>query len=200
MYSAAVPDTELEDRKRMEEDSWISDVITREQGRLRAYIRNKSGSTGDIEDVLQDVFYEFVLAHRSLKQIEHVGAWLFSVARNRVTDLFRKTKVLSLDEAVGHTADGDPLLIESLLHSLRDAPDRIYATQVLLQDLERALDELPAEQREVFIAHELDGSSFKELAAETGVNLNTLLARKHYAVKRLRQSLKSYEDCVGRKG
>ena len=98
MYSAAVRETELEERSRIEEDAWISDVITREQGRLRAYIRNKLGSTSDIEDVLQDVFYEFVLARRSLKQIEHVGAWLFSVARNRVTDLFRKTKVMSLDE------------------------------------------------------------------------------------------------------
>lgn len=190
MYSAAVRETELEERSRIEEDAWISDVITREQGRLRAYIRNKLGSTSDIEDVLQDVFYEFVLARRSLKQIEHVGAWLFSVARNRVTDLFRKTKVMSLDEAVGQAADGEPLLIESLLHSLRDAPDRIYAIQALSEDLERALDELPAEQREVFIAHELDGRSFREMAAETGVNVNTLLARKHYAVKRLRESLK----------
>ena len=191
MYSAAVRERELEERSRIEEDGWISDVIKSEQGRLRAYIRSRlGGTTSDIEDVLQDVFYEFVLARRSLKQIEHVGAWLFSVARNRVTDLFRKTKVMSLDEAVGHATDGEPLLIESLLHSLRDAPDRIYAIQTLSEDLERALDELPEEQREVFIAHELDGRSFKEMAAETGVNVNTLLARKHYAVKRLRESLK----------
>ena len=162
MYSAAARETELEDRNRIEEDAWISDVITREQGRLRAYVRRKLGDTSDIEDVLQEVFYEFVLAQRSLKQIEHVGAWLFTVARNRVTDLFRKTKLMSLEDAVGHTADGEPLLIESLLYSLRDTPDRIYAIQVLLEDLERALDELPEAQREVFIAHELDGRSFKK--------------------------------------
>ena len=191
MYSAAIRERELKDRSRIEEDGWISDVIKSEQGRLRAYVRSRlGGTTSDIEDVLQDVFYEFVLAHRSLKQIEHVGAWLFNVARNRVTDLFRKTRVMSLSEAVGHTTDGEPLLIESLVHSLKDAPDRIYASQTLLQHLERALDELPEEQREVFIAHELDGRSFKEMAAETGVNVNTLLARKHYAVKRLRESLK----------
>jgi RNA polymerase sigma factor (sigma-70 family) len=166
-----------------EQDRRISEVVDREQSRLRRFIRRRVPDPRDAEDVLQDVFYELVEANRLLMPIEHVTAWLFRVARNRITDLFRKRK----PEAVSET-------LEDLLPSPDAGPDAEYARHVLLDALEAAIDELPDEQRDVFVAHELEGRSFKELAAQTGVSVNTLLSRKRYAVLHLRERLESIHD------
>jgi RNA polymerase sigma factor (sigma-70 family) len=177
----------------LEQDQRISDVVKREQSRLRNFIRRRVPDPRDAEDILQDVFYELVEANRLLMPIQHVTGWLFRVARNRITDLFRKKKPESLsDTAVG---DDDELLrIEDLLPSPDAGPEALYARSVLLEELELAIDELPQEQREVFVAHEIDGRSFKEMAAATGVSVNTLLARKHYAVLHLRERLQTIYD------
>ena len=152
------------------------------------------GDPLDAEDVLQDVFEALVEANRLLMPIDHVGAWLFRVARNRITDLFRKVKPVRLGDAGIVDEDGERLQLEDLLPSPEAGPDALYARSVLLEELELAVDELPAEQREVFVAHELEGKSFKDLAAETGVNVNTLLSRKRYAVLRLRERLSELYD------
>src|SRR6266566_2955764 len=173
----------------LDDDQRISDVVTREQSRLRNFIRRRVPDTRDAEDILQDVFYELVEANRLLMPIDHVSGWLFRVARNRITDLFRKKKPESFSDTAVEDEAGDLLQIEDLLPSPSDrfgaGPDAIYFRNVLLDELELALDELPDEQREVFVAHELEGRSFKELSAESGVNVNTLLSRKRYAVLHL---------------
>jgi RNA polymerase sigma factor (sigma-70 family) len=148
----------------------------------------------DAEDILQDVFYKLVEANRLLMPIDHVTGWLFRVARNRITDLLRrKTAVRFGDTAVDE--EGERLQVEDLLPSPDAGPEAEYARAALLEALEQAIADLPSEQREVFIAHELDGRSFKEIAAETGVGVNTLLSRKRYAVLRLRERLRrTYDD------
>jgi len=179
----------------LEKDQRISDVVDREQPRLRNFIRRRVPDPRDAEDILQDVFYELVEANRRLMPIEHVTAWLFRVARNRITDLFRKKRPESFtDAAVG--AENDELLrIEDLLPSPDEGPEALYVRGVLFEELELAVEELPREQREVFIAHELEGRSYKEMAAETGVSVNTLLSRKRYAVLHLRDRLRDlYEE------
>jgi RNA polymerase sigma factor (sigma-70 family) len=178
-----------------EQDQRISEAIEREQSRLRNFIRKRVADQRDAEDVLQDVFYELVEAYRLMKPIEQVTAWLYKVARNRITDLFRKKKqeLPGSEQAVG-TENGQELQWEDLLPSPDDGPESAYARSVLLEELDAALDELPEEQREVFIGHELAGYSFKELAAQTGVSVNTLLSRKHYAVLHLRQRLQYIYD------
>ncbi len=182
------------DRMTLEQDQRISDVVTREQSRLRNFIRRRVPDPLDADDILQDVFYELVEANRLLMPIEHVTGWLFRVARNRITDLFRKKRPERFADADVEDEDGAMLHIEDLLPSPDAGPDALYARSVLLDELESALDELPEEQREVFIAHEMEGRSFKELAAETGVNLNTLLSRKRYAVLHLRERLQNIYD------
>jgi RNA polymerase sigma factor (sigma-70 family) len=177
----------------LERKQRVSEVVEREQSRLRAFIRRRVRDRQDAEDILQDVFYELAEANRLLVPIGHVTGWLFRVARNRITDLFRKTKPVSFSEALGPGEDEGPR-IEDLLPSPDAGPEALYLRSVLLEALESALDELPREQREVFIAHELEGRSFQELAAETGVNLNTLLSRKHYAVLHLRERLQDVYD------
>ena len=189
-----------------EQDQRISEVVRREQSRLRNFIRRQVPDPADVEDILQDVFYKLVEANRLLMPIDHVTGWLFSVARNRITDLFRKSRrrEATFTEAAGRTQvnnlrytteEGCHLLqIEDLLPSPDAGPEALYVRSVLLDELELALDELPDEQREVFIAHELEGRSFKELSAESGVNINTLLARKRYAVLHLRERLQSIYD------
>jgi RNA polymerase sigma factor (sigma-70 family) len=173
----------------------ISEAIDRERPRLRNFIRKRVADQGDAEDVLQDVFYELLEAYRMMKPVEQVTAWLFRVARNRITDLFRRKKREALrNEPVVFTEDGEMLQLEDLLPSPDAGPDAAYARSVLLEELDAALEELPDEQREVFIAHELMGYSFKELAAQTGVSLNTLLSRKHYAVIYLRERLQAIYD------
>ena len=175
-----------------EQDQRIAETIDREQTRLRNFIRRRVADREDAEDVLQDVFYELVEAYRMLKPVEQVTAWLFRVARNRITDLFRrKQREASRNEPATITEDGETLELEELLPSPDAGPEAAYARRVLLEELEAALDELPDEQREVFIAHEMMGQSFKELAAQTGMSVNTLLSRKHYAVLHLRERLQA---------
>lgn len=177
-----------------EQDREIVDVVSREQSRLRSFIRSRVADSGDAEDILQEVFHELVEANRLLMPIEHVTGWLYRVARNRITDLFRKKKPERLENSTVAQADGERLQIEDLLPSPDAGPEALYARQVLLEALEEALDELPDEQREVFVAHEVDGRSFKDLADESGVGINTLLSRKRYAVLFLRQRLQGLYD------
>lgn len=169
----------------LEQDQRITEVIGREQSRLRDFIRRRVADPGDAEDVLQDVFFRLVEANRLLMPIDHVTGWLFQVARNRITDLFRKKRPEQLEEG---------LLLEELLPSPEAGPAAEYARGVLLEELEAAIAELPPEQRDVFVAHELEGRSFKEIAAATGVKVNTLLSRKHNAVLHLRERLQSIHD------
>src|SRR6266568_798810 len=176
------------------QDQRISEVVKREQARLRNFIRRRVPDPRDAEDVLQDVFYKLVEANRLLMPIDHVTAWLFRVARNRITDLFRKKKPETFSHASVADEDGELLQIEDLLPSPDAGPEALYFRNALLDQLQLALDELPEEQREVFVAHELDGRSFKELAAATGVSVNTLLSRKRYAVLHLRERLQSIYD------
>ena len=180
----------------------ISDTYALEDGRLRSFIRRRVSDEGDVEDILQDVFYELVEAFRMLRPIEHAGAWMLRVARNRIVDLFRKRRPNhSTSAAMGVSDDGEPMTLAALLPSPDAGPDAVYARGVLLAELEAALDELPDEQREVFVAHEIEGRSFKELAAETGLNVNTLLSRKHYAVLHLRRRLRAiHDDFVNQRG
>jgi RNA polymerase sigma factor (sigma-70 family) len=179
------------DRMTLEQDRRISDAVGQEQSRLRNFIRRRVPDPRDAEDILQDVFYELVEANRLLMPIEHVSAWLFRVARNRITDLFRKKKPDAFSNGERLDEDGEVLFLEDLLPSPDAGPEAIYARSLLLEELELALDELPEEQREVFVAHEIDGLSFKQIAAETGVGVNTLLSRKRYAVLHLRQRLQA---------
>ena len=184
----------ITERMSLEQDQRISEVVKREQSRLRNFIRRRVPDPRDAEDILQEVFYELVEANRLLMPIEHVTGWLFRVARNRITDLFRKKKPESFSDAAVSDDDEQLLYLEDLLPSPDAGPDAVYARSVLLDELELALDELPDEQREVFVAHELEGRSFKEMAAETGVSVNTLLSRKRYAVLHLRERLRSIYD------
>jgi RNA polymerase sigma factor (sigma-70 family) len=178
-----------------DQDLRISDAFALEEGRLRRFIRRRVSDEGDVEDILQDVFYELVEALRMLRPIEHTGAWMLRVARNRIVDLFRKRRPnASTSAALGTSEEGEPMTLAALLPSPEAGPDAVYARGVLLAELEAALDELPDEQREVFVAHEIEGRSFKELAAETGLNVNTLLSRKHYAVLHLRRRLRAIHD------
>ena len=176
------------------QDRRIADVVSREQSRLRNFIRRRVADPRDVEDILQDVFSELVEANRMLMPIDHVTGWLFQVARNRITDLFRKKRPERFSDVAIANADDDLLLFEDLLPSSDTGPDAAYARSVLLDELEDALDELPREQRDVFIAHEIDGVSFKELSARTGVSVNTLLSRKRYAVMHLRRRLQDVYD------
>jgi RNA polymerase sigma factor (sigma-70 family) len=173
---------------RAEQDQHLSWVFEVERRRLLAFIRRRIPDEIDAEDLLQDVFYELVEAYRTMKPIAHAGAWMMQVAKNRITDLFRRGKKKVVE-------DGGGRILEDLLPSPDAGPDALYARGVLLAEIEAALGELPPSQREVFLAHEIDGRSFAEISAETGVSVNTLLSRKHYAVKRLRSRLQRiYEE------
>ena len=178
-----------------EQEQRIAEVVEQEQSRLRNFIRKRVANRADAEDILQDVFYELVEAYRLMKPVEFVTAWLFRVARNRIIDLFRKREPEALiSDPTAMAEDGEELTLEDLLPSPDAGPEAAYARSVLLEEIEAALDELPEEQRDVFVAHELEGRSFKELAAETGLGLNTLLSRKHYAVRHLRDRLQVIYD------
>jgi RNA polymerase sigma factor (sigma-70 family) len=178
----------------IEQDRQISEVIAEERPRLRSFIRKRVPNESDVEDLLQEVFIKLVEAHRLLQPIDYVTGWLFRVARNRITDLFRKKKPENFSDAAVEDEDGEFLEIEDLLPSPDAGPEALYVRSVLLGEVELALGELPGEQREVFLAHELEGRSFKELSAESGVNVNTLLSRKRYAVLHLRRRLQSIHD------
>ncbi|MGD0858669.1 MAG: sigma-70 family RNA polymerase sigma factor [Terracidiphilus sp.] len=183
----------------MEQDRQISEVIAAERSRLRSFIRKRVPNEADVEDLLQEVFYELVEANRLLLPIDYVTGWLFRVARNRITDLFRKKKAETFSDAAVLDEDGELMPIEDMLPSPDAGPDALFVRGVLLDELKSALGELPAEQREVFIAHELEGRSFKELSAESGVSVNTLLSRKRYAVLHLRRRLQSIHNEFMRK-
>jgi len=178
-----------------EQNDRISAAIAREQSRLRNFIRKQVLDESDAEDILQEVFYELVQAYRLMRPIEQVGAWLFRVARNRITDLFRRRRAAPFRDSTRLEAEeGEQLSLEDLLPSPDAGPEAAYAREVLIDEIDAALDELPEEQREVFVAHELEGRSFIELAAETGLSMNTLLSRKHYAVLHLRRRLRAIYD------
>ena len=166
-----------------DQDRRLAETFEKEARKLRNFIRRRVPDEFDAEDVLQDVFFELTEAYRLMKPVAHTGAWLFQVARNKITDLFRARKPA--------LEDGERLFTEDLLPSPEEGPDAVYARRVLLGEIEAALEELPASQREVFIAHEIDGRSFRDIAAETGVGVSTLLSRKHYAVVFLRRRLQS---------
>jgi RNA polymerase sigma factor (sigma-70 family) len=178
----------------IEQDRQISQVIAEERSRLRNFIRKRVPNEADVEDLVQEVFYELVQAHRLLMPIDYVTGWLFRVARNRITDLFRKKKPENFTDAMMENEEGELLRIEDLIPSRDAGPEALYLRSLLLDELEDALAELPSEQREVFIAHEIEGRSFNELSAETGLNLNTLLSRKRYAVLHLRRRLQAIHN------
>ena len=177
-----------------EDDSRISQIVAEERSRLRSFIRRRVPDAADAEDIVQEVFYKLVEANRLLMPIEHVTGWLFRVARNRITDLFRRSEPERFSDAAVEGEDGELLQIEDLLPSPDAGPEALYARGVLLEELEFALSELPDEQRAVFVAHELEGRSFKELSAESGISVNTLLSRKRYAVLHLRERLQNIYD------
>lgn len=176
-----------------EQDRRISEVVEQEQSRLRRFIRRRVPDPVDAEDILQEVFYELVEANRLLMPVDHITGWLFRVARNRITDWFRKKRPERLRDARTN-ADDELVELEDLLPSPDDGPDALYARAVLLDELAAALEELPKEQRDVFVAHELEGMSFKEMSEATGVGVNTLLSRKRYAVLYLRDRLQYLYD------
>src|SRR5580693_3724018 len=194
MNEAASPQHMALERMALEQDQHISDVVKREQSRLRNFIRRRVPDPLDAEDILQEVFYRLVEANRLLMPIEHVTGWLFRVARNRITDLFRKKEPENFSEIEPVDEGNELLQFEDLLPSPDAGPEAIYARRVLLGEMERALDELPQEQRAVFVAHEFEGRSFKELSAETGESVNTLLSRKRHAVLHLRERLRRVYD------
>jgi RNA polymerase sigma factor (sigma-70 family) len=175
-------------------DQRIADIVERERARLRHFIRRRVPRAEDVEDILQDVFFELVEANRRLMPIDHVSSWLFRVARNRIIDLIRRRRPERFADAEVVTDDGERLRIEDLLPSDDAGPEAAFARRRLAGELQQALGELPSEQREVFVAHEIEGRSFKDIAAQSGVNVNTLLARKRYAVLHLRGRLQQAFD------
>ena len=181
----------------MDQDRQIAEVMATEGSRLRSFIRRRVPNDADVEELLQEVFFELVEAHRLLKPIDYVTAWLYRVARNRITDLFRKKRPETFSDQSVDFEDGEPQAFEDLLPSPDAGPDAAYLRRRLLGELERAIADLPEEQRLVFVAHEFEGRSFKELAAQTGESINTLLARKRYAVEKLRRRLQNIHQEFG---
>jgi RNA polymerase sigma factor (sigma-70 family) len=179
--------------KDAEQNRRLTELFESEKRRLQAFIRRRVPEEFDPEDLLQDVFYEMVEAYRLAKPIAHAGAWMMQVARNRLTDLFRRRR----PEAVEDTSR---LILEDLLPSPAAGPDAVFARGVLMEEIDAALDELPASQRDVFVGHEIEGRTFADMAAETGLSVNTLLSRKHYAVRHLRRRLQNiYNEIKGDK-
>ena len=179
------------------QDHAIASAMERSRRRLWSFIQRRVHDRLDAEDILQDVFYELVVAYRLMRPIEEAGAWMFRVARNRIIDLVRRKKAVSLNQTVGTEEDGSTLRLENLLPSSGAGPDSEYARRLLIEELEHALAELTPNKREVFLAHEFEGRSFRELAAETGLSVNALLSRKHQAVKQLRRRLQAIYDELG---
>lgn len=187
MEEVLVPDGISTDQNRR-----ISEILAREQARLRQFIRKRVPDESDAEDIFQDVFYELVAAYRFMKPMEQAGAWLFRVARNRIIDLFRRKRPAVLgNDSIPLAEDGEARQWEELLPSADAGPEALYARSILLEELDAALDDLPQEQRDVFIAHEIEGTSFKEMSEATGVSVNTLLSRKRYAVLQLQRRLQA---------
>jgi RNA polymerase sigma factor (sigma-70 family) len=178
----------------LEQDRQISEAVEQQRSRLKSFISRRVADPSDVEDILQEVFFELVEAYRLMKPVETASAWLLRVARNRIIDQFRKKKPVPLADLNVESEEGEMLALEEFLPSSDAGPEAAYARAVLIEELENALEELPEQQRRVFIEHEIEGRSFKELAAETGVSVNTLLSRKRYAVLHLRQRLQSVYD------
>ena len=176
-----------------EQNRRIAETVEREQGRLRNFIRKRVLDESDVEDILQEVFYELVQTYRMMKPLQQAGAWLYRVARNRIIDRFRGRRQAAPAVSIEAGEDADWFPWEDL-PSPDAGPEAAYARELLLEEIDAALDELPEEQREVFLAHEFEGRSFRELAAATGLSVNTLLSRKHYAVLYLRQRLRAIYD------
>jgi RNA polymerase sigma factor (sigma-70 family) len=173
----------------------ITTTVLRERSRLKHFIRRRVPDDGDAEDILQDVFHAFVEACHLPEPIEHASAWLFQVARRRIIDRFRKQRELAIDDTPDASVEDDDFRLELALPPASDGPEALLARAKVLTALQEALEELPQSQREIFIAHEIEGLSFKAMADLTGVGVNTLLARKRYAVLHLRSRLQSiYED------
>jgi RNA polymerase sigma factor (sigma-70 family) len=186
MDAAAISD-------RMSQDRQIAAAVVRERGRLLAFIRRRIDDAAEAEDILQEAFYELVVAERLAQPVEQIGAWLMRVARNRIIDRFRKKRPEELRLAAGDS--GEEPVLDELLPAADGTPETAAMRALLLEEIEAALAELPREQREVFIAQELDGLTFRELAERSGVSINTLLSRKRYAVRQLRERLQAvYED------
>ena len=182
-------------KREAEQNRSIAAVIQREGRALLRFIRRRVKDRADAEDILQEVFYELTEAYRMAKPVEQAGAWLYRVARNRIVDRFRKKKPEPFSSLARDAEDDEALRFEDLLPARDAGPEAEYARGVLLEELEAALDELPGEQRAVFVAHEIEGRSFQEIAAESGVNINTLLSRKRYAVRHLRRRMQAiYEE------
>jgi len=177
-----------------QQDRELSEIVAAERPRLLNFVRRRVANPADVEDLVQDVFAELVEANRLLMPISYVTGWLFQVARNRIADLFRKKRPVNFSDAAVASDEGEPAELEDWLPSPDAGPDALYLRGVLGEELDEALEELPQAQREVFVAHELEGRSFREMADETGVPLNTLLARKRYAVLHLRRRLKGIHD------
>jgi RNA polymerase sigma factor (sigma-70 family) len=178
-----------------ERDQRIAEAVKLEGARLRNFIRRRVPDEMDAEDILQEVFYELVEADRMMKPIEQLSGWLYRVARNRITDLFRKKRPEALaNDHAANTTDGESQRLEDLLPAPDAGPEAAYTRTVLIEELDAALNELPEEQRQAFVAHEIEGQSFKELAEATGVSVNTLILRKHRAVVHLRERLEAIYD------
>jgi len=174
----------------VKQDEKIRESIRLNGARLLNFIKRRVPNEDEAEDILQDVYYQLVQAVQLTKPIELVSSWMFTVARNKITDLFRKKKEVRMDERAVSLEDSDEMLsLSELLPSLEDGPDAAYARTIILEELEAALEELPQNQRWVFFQHEIEGRSFKELAQETGLTVNTLISRKRYAVMHLRERL-----------
>jgi RNA polymerase sigma factor (sigma-70 family) len=186
----------MTEQERQTDDRQISAIIAEERSRLLNFIRKRVPNQADAEDLLQEVFYEFVLAYRLMQPVQRWSAWMFRVARNRIIDAFRRKRFVgpSPSDAVAVTAEGEELLLQDVLPSPDSGPAAAYARGVLLEEIEQALEELPEAQREVFVAHEIEGYSFKEIAADTGQSINTVLSRKRYAVLHLRRRLQAIHD------
>jgi len=180
-----------------EQNQRISAVVKAEGGRLRNFIRRRVANEADADDILQEVFFEFIESWRLMKPIGQAGAWLFRVARNRIIDRYRRKQRDPLTQEQELDQDGERRWLEDMLPSPSAGPDAEYARGILMDEIDAAIDELPEEQRSVFIAHEIEGRSFKELAAETGLSINTLLGRKRYAVLHLRRRLESIYNEFG---
>ncbi len=176
-------------------------TFRKERGKLLSFIRGKVSSTEEAEDILQDVFYQFVAGFEAIESMDRVTSWLYSVARNKIIDRYRRDaarpKVATLDGSTSQEEDA-PLTLQEILPDLDNTPEGTLLRDAIWDEITLALDDLPAEQREIFILNEIEEQSFREIAERTGVSINTLLSRKRYAILALRKRLQQfYDDVIG---
>lgn len=172
-------------------------TFLRERGRLLNFIRNRVSSLEEAEDILQDVFYQFIVGYDSIESLDRVTSWLFSVARNKIIDRYRRDSARPRKANLSqHTGPDEelPLTIQDILPDLGNTPEDAFLREMIWEEIMEALEELPREQREVFVRNEIEDVSFRELAAEQGVSINTLLSRKRYAILALRKRLQKLYD------